>query len=95
MVSPVAALKMPQRYSGVRRKCAASLVRPVKELKDYCRVRLAPGEEREMRFLLPKQSLGFYDNEGRYRLEGGQFRIFVGGSSRELLEQSVSLRFAR
>ena len=74
---------------------AASLVRPVKELKDYCRVDLAPGEEREIRFLLPKESLGFYDNEGRYRLEEGQFRIFVGGSSREVLEESVSLRFAR
>ena len=73
---------------------AASLVRPVKELKDYCRVNLAPGEEREIRFVLPKESLGFYDNEGHYRLEDGQFRIFVGGSSRELLEQSVSLRFA-
>ncbi len=47
------------------------------------------------RFLLPKQRLGFFDNEGRYRLEDGEFRIFVGGSSRKLLEQSVSLRFAR
>ena len=55
---------------------------------------LAPGEEREIRLVLPKESLGFYDNEGHYRLEDGQFRIFVGGSSRELLGQSVSLRFA-
>ena len=77
------------------RDMAASLVRPVKELKDYCRVNLEPGEEREIRFSLPKQSLGFYDNEGRYRLEDGQFRVFVGGSSRRVLEQSLSLRFAR
>ena len=75
------------------RDTAASLVRPVKELKDYCRVSLEPGEEREIRFCLPKQSLGFYDNEGRYRLEDGQFRIFVGGSSRETLAQEISLRF--
>ena len=75
------------------RDTAASLVRPVKELKDYCRVSLEPGEEREIRFSLPKQSLGFYDNEGRYRLEDGQFRIFVGGSSRETLAQEISLRF--
>ena len=72
---------------------AASLVRPVKELKDYCRVSLQPGEEREIRFVLPKSVLGFYDNEGKYRLEDGLFRIFVGGSSRDVLERELSIRF--
>lgn len=72
---------------------AASLVRPVKELKDYCRVSLQPGEEREVRFRLPKKDLGFYDNEGKYRLESGLFRIFVGGSSRDVLEREIRLSF--
>ena len=71
----------------------ASVSRPVKELKDYCRVTLAPGEEREIRFTLPKQAMGFYDNEGRYRLEDGLFRIFVGGSSRDCLMQEIRLSF--
>ena len=73
---------------------AASLVRPVKELKDYCRLSLAAGEEREIRFSLPKASLGFYDNEGKYRLEDGLFRIFVGGSSRDVLERELRITFA-
>ena len=72
---------------------AASLVRPVKELKDYQRVPLAPGEEREIRFTLPKAAMGFYDNDGQYRLESGLFRIFVGGSSRETLEQEIPIDF--
>ena len=72
---------------------AASLVRPVKELKDYRRVELRPGEEREIRFTLPKKDLGFYDNDGQYRLEDGLFRIFVGGSSRETIAQELCLRF--
>ena len=72
---------------------AASLVRPVKELKDYARVSLQPGEQREIRFTLPKASLGFYDNEGKYRLEDGLFRIFVGGSSRETTAEEIRLRF--
>ena len=76
------------------RDLAASLVRPVKELKDYCRLELAAGEEREVRFTLPKKSLGFYDNEGKYRLESGLFRIFVGGSSRETLEKELRITFA-
>ncbi|MCR5136132.1 MAG: glycoside hydrolase family 3 C-terminal domain-containing protein [Oscillospiraceae bacterium] len=72
---------------------AASLVRPVKELKDYLRVSLAAGEEREIRFVLPKSDLGFYDNTGAYRLEDGLFRISVGGSSRDTLEQEIRLQF--
>ena len=72
---------------------AASLVRPVRELKDYRRVELRPGEEREIRFTLPKKDLGFYDNDGQYRLEDGLFRIFVGGSSRETIAQELCLRF--
>ena len=76
------------------RDVAASLVRPVKELKDYCRVALAPGEERELRFTLPKKDLGFYDNAGQYRLEDGLFRIFVGGSSRDVLARELRVAFA-
>ncbi len=75
------------------RDVAASLVRPVKELKDYCRVNLTPGEEREVRFTLPKKNLGFYNNDGCYRVEDGEFRVFVGGSSKDTLEQSVTLSF--
>ncbi|MBO7374161.1 MAG: glycoside hydrolase family 3 C-terminal domain-containing protein [Oscillospiraceae bacterium] len=71
----------------------ASLVRPVKELKDYRRVSLVPGEEKEVRFTLPKTAMGFYDNSGQYRLEDGLFRIFVGGSSRETLQQEIKLIF--
>ena len=73
---------------------AASLVRPVKELKDYRRLELQAGEEREVRFTLPKASLGFYDNEGKYRLESGLFRVFVGGSSRDVLERELRVTFA-
>ena len=50
---------------------SASLVRPVRELKDYQRVTLAPGEEKTVSFTLPKRSMGFYDNAGQYRLENG------------------------
>ncbi len=76
------------------RDVAASLVRPVKELKDYQRVTLVPGEDRELRFRLPKKDLGFYDNDGQYRLEDGLFRVFVGGSSRETLEQELRVSFS-
>ena len=69
-------------------------MRPVKELKDYRRVSLEAGETREVRFTLPKKDLGFYDNEGKYRLESGLFRVFVGGSSRETLQHELCITFA-
>ena len=72
---------------------SASLVRPVKELKDYRRVRLGPGEAEEVRFTLPKKDMGFYDNEGKYRLEDGLFRLYVGGSSRSCLMQEIRIAF--
>ena len=72
---------------------SASLVRPVRELKDYQRVTLAPGEEKTVSFTLPKAAMGFYDNAGQYRLENGLFRIFAGGSSRDCLMQELRLAF--
>ncbi len=72
---------------------AASLVRPVKELKDYQRVALEPGEEKTLSFRLPKKDMGFYDNSEKYLLEDGLFRIFVGGSSRDCLMQEIRVAF--
>ena len=72
---------------------AASLVRPVKELKGYQRINLKPGEEKKVMFSLRKQDMGFYDNNGNYLLEDGLFRIFVGGSSDDTLMQEVTVEF--
>ena len=72
---------------------SASLVRPVKELKDYRRIELKPGEEKKVIFVLPLDSLGFYDNEGKYRLEDGLFRFFVGGSSRDCMMKELRIKF--
>ncbi len=71
----------------------ASLVRPVKELKNFSKVELAPGEAREVSLTLPKAEMGFYDNNGDYIREDGRFRIFVGGSSAEGLMQEMEIRF--
>ena len=72
---------------------AASLVRPVKELKRFRKVGLEPGEHTEVAFVLPKSELGFYDNEGMYRLEDGLFRIYAGSSSENCLMEELRIRF--
>lgn len=72
---------------------AASLVRPVRELKGYQRVHLEAGEEKEVTFELRKREMGFYDNTGKYCLEDGCFRIYAGTNSRDLLMQEIRVTF--
>ncbi|MBO6128675.1 MAG: glycoside hydrolase family 3 C-terminal domain-containing protein [Pseudobutyrivibrio sp.] len=72
---------------------AASLVRPVKELKGYERVTLAAGQSKEVKLTLRKCDMGFYNNQGKYACEDGLFRIYVGGNSRDVLEEEVRVAF--
>jgi len=59
----------------------ASVTRPVKELKDFKKVSLKKGETRIIEFELTPQQLGFYDKDGNYLIEQGEFRVWIGGSS--------------
>ncbi len=72
---------------------AASLVRPVKELRGFRKAELAPGQAKTVHFELKKSDMGFYDNERNYHLEDGLFRIFAGGSSRDCLAAEIRLKF--
>ena len=56
----------------------ASFARPVKELKGFQRLSLAPGEARLVRFEVPAHELGFHGHENRYRVEPGRFTVWVG-----------------
>lgn len=75
------------------RDVTASLVRPVLELKDFRKVELAPGEKARACFTLPRQSMGFYNDDGAYVLEDGEFVICVGGSSENTLKKTLWLTF--
>jgi beta-glucosidase len=57
--------------------------RPVKELKDFARVSLAPGETQTVEMLLTPSKLGHYGSEGRFVLDPGPFKVMVGSSSRD------------
>ena len=60
---------------------AASVTRPVRELKGFEMVELAPGASQEISFTLTDTELGFYDNDGEFVVEDGMYRVFIGGSS--------------
>ncbi len=69
----------------------ASLTRPVKELKGFEKISLSPGEEKRVSFRLTGKELGYYDNDGDFLVEAGEFDIMVGGSSEATLQGSFTL----
>ncbi len=74
------------------RDMVGSVTRPVKELKGFERVELAPGRSSDVTFTIRPADLAFYTARGRWEAEPGAFRVFVGGNSRDLKEASFTLR---
>jgi beta-glucosidase len=58
-----------------------SILQPVRKLEGFQRVTLAPGQSRTVRFTLGRQNLGFYNEQGQFVVEPGQFDLWVGDSS--------------
>ncbi|HUZ17928.1 MAG TPA: glycoside hydrolase family 3 C-terminal domain-containing protein [Spirochaetia bacterium] len=58
----------------------ASVAVPSASLAGVKRLRLKPGEEKEITFDVPARRLALIDDEGRCVLEPGTFRVSVGGS---------------
>ena len=61
---------------------AASVARPVRELKGFRQVTLQPGESRELTFEIAEDMLRFHDVNMKRTSEPGQFEVFVGNDSR-------------
>ncbi len=60
---------------------AATYARPVKELKGFEKVMIKAGETKTISFELTEKELGYYFPCGKYVVEPGQFKVFVGGNS--------------
>lgn len=73
------------------RDVAASVTRPVRELKGFERVYLRAGEKRRVEFMLTPEHLGFYNREMKMVIEPGMFKVFVGNSSEGGIEASFEV----
>jgi len=63
----------------------SSVGRPIRELKGFTKVALAPGEEKEVTFQLDKRSFAYYEPKIHdWFVESGMFRIEIGASSRDI-----------
>ena len=63
----------------------SSLPRPVKELKGFSKIKLAPGETREVTFTIGKEALSFFDDtRHEWVAEPGKFEAWIGASSTDI-----------
>jgi beta-glucosidase len=68
-----------------------SITRPVKELKGFQKIELKPGESRTVSFTISINDLKFYNGDLKYVAEPGDFKVFIGGNSRDVKEAGFQL----
>lgn len=79
----------------------STVIRPVKELRDFAKVELAPGEMKTVAFTLDKRAFAYYSVRIHdWHVETGEFDIMIGKSSRDIeltktvtVESTVKLPF--
>lgn len=73
------------------RDMVGSITRPVKELKNFRKVFLKAGESKTLTFTISEDDLKFYDSNLKYAAEPGDFKVFIGGNSRDVKESNFKL----
>jgi beta-glucosidase len=87
--SSVAGSEVVQLYI---RDLAADIARPIKELKGFEKITLNGSGSKVVTFKLTKEDLSYWNNELKRKADPGQFKVFVGGNSRDVKEASFELK---
>ncbi len=69
----------------------ASVVQPVKKLKAFQKVFLKTGQAKDVTFTLSVEDLKFYNSDLKWIYEPGDFKVMVGGNSRDVQEAGFVL----
>ena len=72
------ATEVVQCYVGNR---GTTFEQPVRSLKGFTRVTLAPGESKQIRFPLGFEELSFFENSGHQTVEPSLYHVWIGGDS--------------
>ncbi len=72
------------------RDVVASVTRPMKELKGFRKVSLAPGESKTVDFSVPVSELGFWTPDLKYIVETGEFTVEIGPDSRRTMSAGIT-----
>lgn len=62
----------------------ASIVRPVRELRDFRKIALAPGEKKTVKFVIDREKLSFFNEKLQWIAEPGAFDLMIGSSSADI-----------
>ncbi|MGM9708942.1 MAG: beta-glucosidase [Prevotella sp.] len=93
--TPLYKVRLTLRNTGIRagaetvqlyiRDVKSSVPRPLKELKDFRKVALEPGETREVEFNITRSQLSYYDDvKGEWTTESGKFEAWIGSSATDI-----------
>jgi len=73
------------------RDLVGSITRPVKELKRFKKIFIKAGENKKVSFEITAEDLSFYRKDFSYGTEPGEFSVFVGGNSRDVMTVKFEL----
>lgn len=73
------------------RDLVGSVTRPLKELKGYEKIKLAPGQSKTVTFKLTSKDLAFHTADMTFKAEPGKFWIMAGPDSQRLQKKEISL----
>ncbi|XZF77859.1 glycoside hydrolase family 3 N-terminal domain-containing protein [Bacillus sp. AL-1R] len=73
------------------RDLSGDVVRPVKELKDFKKVKLDPGETCKVTFTLKEEQLRYYHANLEFKSDSGLFELYVGTNSENVLTEKFKL----
>jgi beta-glucosidase len=86
----IAGAEVVQLYLHNKR---ASVVMPVKALKDFQKIMLQPGESKKIKFNINKEKLSFYNANLKWDAEPTDFDLMIGSSSEDIrLKESFELK---
>ncbi|MCI9875409.1 beta-glucosidase BglX [Pseudomonas atacamensis] len=68
-----------------------SMIRPVKELKNFQKIMLKAGEQKVVHFTITEEDLKFYNAQLKYAAEPGKFNVQIGLDSQAVTQQSFEL----
>ncbi|MVW88072.1 beta-glucosidase BglX [Pseudomonas sp. PB101] len=70
---------------------AGSMIRPIKELKNFQKVMIKAGEQKVVHFTITEDDLKFYNAQLKYAAEPGKFNVQIGLDSEDVTQQSFEL----
>jgi beta-glucosidase len=70
---------------------AGSMIRPIKELKNFQKVMIKAGEQKVVHFTITEDDLKFYNTQLKYAAEPGKFNVQIGLDSQDVTQQSFEL----